>query len=47
MIFRIDELKDTCNIILSAVDSTAGSVINETLELKVAQTKFIQKAKMR
>ena len=41
MIFRIDELKDTCNIILSAVDSTAGSVINETLELKVEDGKFV------
>ena len=41
MIFRINELKDTCNIILSAVDPSVGSTINETLELKVENNKFV------
>ena len=35
MIFRIDEFKNVCSTILSAIDSSVGTVINETLELKV------------
>lgn len=41
MIFRVDELKDTCNIILSAVDTSGSSVINELLELKVENNIFV------
>lgn len=41
MVFRIDEFKDICSIILSAVDSSFGSVINETLELNVEDNSFV------
>ena len=40
MIFRIDELKDVCGVILAAVDSSIDSVINETIELKVENNQF-------
>lgn len=40
MIFRIDELKDVCSIILTAVDSSIESIINETLELKIENNQF-------
>lgn len=41
MIFRIDEFKNVCSTILSAIDSSVGTVINETLELKVEDNSFI------
>ena len=40
MILRIEDLKDVCNKILSAVDSSELSVLTETLELK-AENKIL------